>query len=159
MTADSAPNTTAQRIKAARINLGLSQSDLAKAAGVAPGQINRYEFGTNRPRDHILNKLAVALSVQVAWLAGVSDDERLPAKAGPNTERIAQVMRQMADDLRARASEIERCAQELIESGDMDAAVVAVNSAISTQNLPVGRLLSRLIAELHRSNAESSANL
>ncbi len=53
---------------------GLSQTDLAGMANLAPGQINRYESGKNAPRPHILSKLAAALGVFPEWLASGSGD-------------------------------------------------------------------------------------
>lgn len=67
-----------------------------------------------------------------------------------NVARIAKVMQEMAEDLRDRAIEIERHAQTLIETGDLDEAVAALSSAVSTQNLNAGRLLNSTIRELHR---------
>lgn len=73
-----------------------------------------------------------------------------------NAERIAEVMKQMADDLRTRAIEIERHAQALMKSGDLDEAVAALTTAVSTQNLHAGRLLGRIINELQRAgNSEA----
>ena len=56
------------RLKEARIAKSYSQSDLARIADVAPGQINRYEGGKNVPRAHILARLAGALGVEREWL-------------------------------------------------------------------------------------------
>lgn len=73
-----------------------------------------------------------------------------------NAVRIAEVMKQMADDLRTRAIEIERHAQALMQSGDLDEAVAALTIAVSTQNLHAGRLLGRVINELQRTgNSEA----
>ncbi|WP_043003051.1 hypothetical protein [Comamonas testosteroni] len=73
-----------------------------------------------------------------------------------NAVRIAEVMKQMADDLRTRAIEIERHAQTLVQSGDLDEAVAALTIAVSTQNLHAGRLLVRIINELQRTgNSEA----
>jgi hypothetical protein len=68
-----------------------------------------------------------------------------------NAERIAKVMQEMADDLRSRAALIEQQAKELIETGDLDTAVVALSAAVSTQNLNVGKLLNATIREVSRS--------
>lgn len=56
------------RLKEARIAKSYSQSDLARIADIAPGQINRYEGGKNVPRAHILARLAGALGVEREWL-------------------------------------------------------------------------------------------
>lgn len=58
-----------QRLSEARICAGISQTELASRANIAPGQVNRYESGKNTPRPHILSKLAGALGVNAKWLA------------------------------------------------------------------------------------------
>jgi Arc/MetJ family transcription regulator len=68
-----------------------------------------------------------------------------------NAERIAKVMQEMAEDLRSRAALIDQQAKELIETGDLDTAVVALSAAVSTQNLNVGKLLNATIREVTRS--------
>ncbi|WP_274644167.1 hypothetical protein [Pseudomonas serbica] len=72
-----------------------------------------------------------------------------------NAERIAKVMQEMAEDLRSRAALIEQQAKELIETGDLDTAVVALSAAVGTQNLNVGKLLNTTIRELNRVNDSS----
>ena len=57
-----------ERLRNARVLRGLSQTDLAGMANIAPGQVNRYESGKNMPRPHILAKLAAALGVFPVWL-------------------------------------------------------------------------------------------
>lgn len=69
-----------------------------------------------------------------------------------NTANIVKVMQEMADDLRRRAVEIERRAQDFMESGDLDECVAALSSAISTQNLHAERLLNSTIRELRRAH-------
>lgn len=56
------------RLIEARIARAMSQTDLAHGAGIAPGQISRYEQGKNVPRPHILAKLAGVLGVTAEWL-------------------------------------------------------------------------------------------
>lgn len=58
-----------QRLQEARIAAGISQTELANRADVAPGQINRYEAGKNMPRPHIMARLAGALGVHALWLS------------------------------------------------------------------------------------------
>jgi transcriptional regulator with XRE-family HTH domain len=56
------------RLRDARIAKGLSQSDLARMADIAPGQVNRYEAGKNQPRMHVVARLAGSLGVHPEWL-------------------------------------------------------------------------------------------
>lgn len=56
------------RLKDARVHRGLSQTQLAFAVEVQPGQINRYEQAVNDPRERIKARLADVLKVPLAWL-------------------------------------------------------------------------------------------
>jgi transcriptional regulator with XRE-family HTH domain len=57
-------------IRSQRHKLGLSQSELAKAAGVNVRQIARYEAGEQQPVLSVAVALADALGISVAQLAG-----------------------------------------------------------------------------------------
>jgi len=48
--------------------MGYSQTELAKLADLAPGQVNRYEAGKNMPRLHVIGRLAASLGVHPEWL-------------------------------------------------------------------------------------------
>lgn len=56
------------RIRKIREDKGLTQSELAKRIGVKPPTISRYESGSNKPSSETLNKIAVALGVDVNML-------------------------------------------------------------------------------------------
>ncbi|HHR5876768.1 helix-turn-helix transcriptional regulator [Providencia rustigianii] len=62
-------DSIAKRLIELRAEKGLSQSELAKMAGIAPAQISRYESGNTIPRANVLAKLAEALCVQFSYLA------------------------------------------------------------------------------------------
>ena len=55
------------RIRAARLALGISQTELAKRAGVSGAQISYMEAGRHRSR--FIVEIAVALDVDPRWLA------------------------------------------------------------------------------------------
>jgi len=57
-------------IRARRIALGLSQAELAKAAGVSLRQLARYEAGEQQPVLSAAVALADALGISIAQLAG-----------------------------------------------------------------------------------------
>lgn len=68
----------AERLKSARAKKGISQSDLAKAIGVAPGTISTYENpnGGNRyPAFEKAVAIAECLEVSLDWLCGISVQE------------------------------------------------------------------------------------
>lgn len=66
-------NQFKDRLIAAREGAGLSQTALAKLAGMAPTQLARYEIGRAVPRRAATARLAKALCVNSQWLAGTSD--------------------------------------------------------------------------------------
>lgn len=65
----------AQRLKKARIEKGLSQSELASAVGIHYTQIGRYENKGAQPSADILSKLANALEVSSDFLTNGSSDD------------------------------------------------------------------------------------
>lgn len=62
------------RLLRVRVERGMSQAELAAAAGVAAAQVSRYEADKNLPRPHVVARLASALSVDAAWLMQGDDD-------------------------------------------------------------------------------------
>jgi len=66
-------STIGERIRQRRIELGLSQRDLAEP-GVSYAYISRIEANARRPSVHTLRKLAPKLQVSVHWLETGTDD-------------------------------------------------------------------------------------
>ncbi len=65
----------AQRLKKARTDKGLSQTDLANQVGIHYTQIGRYETKGAQPSAEVLSKMANALEVSSDFLTnGTSDD-------------------------------------------------------------------------------------
>ena len=62
-----------QRLREARINAGLSQSELEEISGIPKARLSRYENGHVAPSIQTLERLATALKVSEASLLG---DER-----------------------------------------------------------------------------------
>lgn len=62
----------ADKVKEARISLGISQIQLAQEVGVSSRSVQAYERGEKRPRQAMMANLARALKVSVRFL---SDDE------------------------------------------------------------------------------------
>ena len=56
-----------QRLKARRVGLRISQSEIGKALGVTFQQIQKYENGANRVGASNLYKMAQALDVEVSY--------------------------------------------------------------------------------------------
>lgn len=65
----------AQRLKKARIEKGLSQTELGKIAGIHYTQVGRYENKGSQPSAEILSKLANALGVSSDYLTNGTTNE------------------------------------------------------------------------------------
>jgi transcriptional regulator with XRE-family HTH domain len=59
--------SVASRIKAARNQAGLTQTNLAHAIGVTFQQVQKYENGTNRVTAHRLQQIAMALKKPISY--------------------------------------------------------------------------------------------
>jgi transcriptional regulator with XRE-family HTH domain len=71
-----------QRLQRLRQAAGLSQSQLAQAAGVSFGTLRNWEYDRREPLLGAAVKLAMALGVTVGAIAGVE-----PVKAKPHRKR------------------------------------------------------------------------
>lgn len=58
-----------QKLRDARLNLDLTQKELAEAAGIHPVQVSHLENGRHRPTTTTLKKLSAALGVSPRDLA------------------------------------------------------------------------------------------
>lgn len=61
------------RLRQTREALQLTQTQLAKKAGINDKQISHYETGVAKPSLGNLIKLAKALEVEFTWLAGIKE--------------------------------------------------------------------------------------
>src|SRR5947207_14572671 len=61
-------------IKSRRQELGISQSELARSAGVHLPQIRRYESNEQQPVLQVAVRLAIALGITVGELAGLPSE-------------------------------------------------------------------------------------
>lgn len=59
----------AGRLAERRSEIGMSQSQLAIKAKIAPAQISRYESGVSKPSVVTIGKMANALGVTFGWLS------------------------------------------------------------------------------------------
>ena len=63
--------SVASRIKSRRMKLGITQTQLAKAARLTPAAISQFESGARKPSFDALSKLATALKVTTDYLLGM----------------------------------------------------------------------------------------
>jgi transcriptional regulator with XRE-family HTH domain len=69
-----------QRIRALRLERGMSQTDLAKQLGLTFQQVQKYEKGSNRIGAGRLHRIAEILGVPVATLFASSDEPHEASK-------------------------------------------------------------------------------
>ncbi|NNE59202.1 MAG: helix-turn-helix transcriptional regulator [Hellea sp.] len=73
-------NSLHRRIKATRINRGLSQAILAEKTGVSQPTVANWENGSHIPRRAVLEKIGKVLGVTSVWLlSGVQEIATSPA--------------------------------------------------------------------------------
>lgn len=72
-----------KRIKEARKLRGITQKQLAEAAGVATGTIQQYELGLRTPKIEIVERLSNVLNVSFYALC---EDSAVPLEEIPNPE-------------------------------------------------------------------------
>lgn len=107
---------TGERIKNYRIKQGLTQRTLGESCGIAESTIRRYELGSLNPKIETLKKIADALGVPVADLAGWSafDDQYphladevklldLAKKIDESTFQLNELFLQLNDSGKAKA--------------------------------------------------------
>lgn len=63
-----------ERLKSRRLQLAMSQEDVALIADITQGQVSRYERGVITPPADILARLALALKTSTDWLSGLSNE-------------------------------------------------------------------------------------
>src|ERR1700687_538572 len=71
--ASSSDSDIGQRIRARRLELGLSQTELADQIGVTFQQVQKYEKGANRVGGGRLGQIAEALSVPPSYFFASED--------------------------------------------------------------------------------------
>lgn len=67
--------TVGERLRAARLSLGLSQTELAQRLGLSYQQVQKYEVGTNG--------LSLSRALQMAGALGISLDRLMPDAPQP----------------------------------------------------------------------------
>ena len=84
------------RLQAALAHKGISQSALARAAGISPNAVNKLVNGKSKSSSHIY-EIASALDVSPAYLSGEADDfgatgvERLAPPVDPDLVELAEL--------------------------------------------------------------------
>jgi phage repressor protein C with HTH and peptisase S24 domain len=80
-------NEFKERLKSKRLQLNLSQTDIATSLGVKPQSVNQWERGISVPRGHRIDALASILNTRVEWLLlGINRGE----EATPGTDKLIE---------------------------------------------------------------------
>lgn len=64
------------RMKARRVELGLSQAEFAQRIKISQQQVSIYESGRTKPSADVLAHIAKALDCSADYLLGLTDDSR-----------------------------------------------------------------------------------
>lgn len=67
-----------QRVRARRIQLGLSQKRVGEKANIGQELVSRIERGEYHPGEGIIGQLARALEVSIEWLCGSNEPGEIP---------------------------------------------------------------------------------
>lgn len=99
--------TLGERVKAARLESGLTQVQLATKAGIGQSAISSIEGGDSKwTRAHNLLQLAAALDVDPHWLETGKGSQR--SKTGPTDQQFSVVLSELTPDNRRRLLAIAR---------------------------------------------------
>ena len=84
-----------QRLREARINASLTQSELARMIGVKPAEISQYESDKRTPRWNVFVKILDKLNVSADMILGrevsvISDDEQYQVKLAKKDLQILE---------------------------------------------------------------------
>jgi transcriptional regulator with XRE-family HTH domain len=66
-----------KRIKAKRVEIGMTQKGLADKVDISPSAINQFEKGEKKPSSEVLAHIANELGVSTDYLLGASDEEKM----------------------------------------------------------------------------------
>jgi transcriptional regulator with XRE-family HTH domain len=80
-----------ERLKAARVLRGWSQSELGSRAGLPPSSIAHFETGSRKPSFDNLRRLATALAVTTDYLLGRVETPDLALAADPLFRDVAKL--------------------------------------------------------------------
>ena len=95
------PDPFPQRLRAARLERGLTQGDLAGKAGLPPASISHFESGTRKPSFANLRRLAQVLNASTDYLLGRVDDLGIGIAADPlyrDVEKLTDGDRELAKE-------------------------------------------------------------
>lgn len=90
--------STADRLREAMNDAGMTQADLMRATGLHRSAISRYLLGEYEPKAHAVGKMAKALDVSEMWLFGYDVPKQRTAAQKKNDTLAEVVVKLRSDD-------------------------------------------------------------
>ncbi len=138
-----------ERLKVAREKAGMNQAELAAAVGLSRSVLSHVEYGDRMVREPMLNALARALNVTVAWLLGAQEPPASPGGPDPFQELIDELRVEYIrglDAVEARASALraaEADARERLDDAFRRARLAGEEYAQALRKEVLARLRER----------------
>lgn len=94
--------TTAEKLRAQRLKVGMTQTQVASAANMSTVQYNGYENGRHEPSQTTMDRLAKALKAKAddLWFDAVGDPETAAGLKAALQKRVAEDMGVKVSDVR-----------------------------------------------------------
>ena len=148
-------DTFGARLIRARVEKGLTQSDLAAISGIAPAQVSRYEADKNQPRLLVLRKLAAALDIAPdRLLAGDDEADTEPADAAPTTQCKLRIPVDMHASLNKLAASANRSLNaEIVHR--LAQTLGGITRELETRSTALLDHLSTTVAQAHAAQTEA----
>lgn len=89
--------STADRLREAMNDAGMSQADLMRATGLHRSAISRYLLGEYEPKAHAVGKMAKVLGVSEMWLFGY-DVPKQRTEAQKKNDDLVEVIVKLRND-------------------------------------------------------------
>lgn len=89
--------SVAYRIRNRRMELGITQTQLARSAKLTPAAISQFESGLRKPSFDALSKLAVALKVTTDYLLGMKQPGYADILADPRVSLMFRGIMELSE--------------------------------------------------------------
>ena len=109
-------NDLADRFRALRSKVNLSQKDFAQSIGVSQSVIAEIERGSREPSRSVLVAIAEKYQVSLDWLLlGVGSSDSVQRKENPEVEALKKEIALLEDKIRELEAENKKISQELLD--------------------------------------------
>ncbi len=105
-----------RRIRARRLECGMSQTELATQIGLTFQQVQKYEKGVNRVGAGRIQQIADALSVPAAYFFGITERAKREDNDLTDLLKTAHAVRLVRAFARFRSPRAKRALAELVEA-------------------------------------------